>query len=166
MQLSKTERRVLHLLAWGKKYPEILYLINEDRRKNPVKGVFSGREMSLSTLHTICCRIRKKTGIKSTKDAVECRNWEKANPVGSPLQKEHGPTARQTEILLRLAAGERYPEICEGMMLSPQAAMNLASEARKRVKIADNLPSSVKAFFTQKAQPPPIQGFLDGDPCF
>lgn len=145
MELSKTERRVLHLLAWGKSNPEILETMNLERRMKPEKGKRAGREMSLSTLHTVCTQIRKKTGIKNTKDATECRNWERAHPRLSQLQKERGPTTKQMEILWRIAAGERYPQICEEMHLTKQAAMNLASEARKRAKLTDNLSSTAKA---------------------
>lgn len=173
MQLSKTERRVLHLLAWGKTNPEILEIINKERLKTPekVKGKVAKpkppkRPMSQFTLHNLCHSIRKKTGIKSTKDAAECRAWEKANPHFSPLQKEHGPTPKQMEILLRIAAGERYSQICREMVLSLQAAMNLASEARKRAKISDNFPSSVKAYLMGlKATPEPPKDPMD-DPCF
>jgi DNA-binding CsgD family transcriptional regulator len=182
MDLTRTEKTILHHLAWGKTYREILTVMNEERAKNPGEGKLAGRPMSLFTLHTVCCRIRQKTGIKSTKDAKECRNWERTHLRYTPIQKEKGPSPRQLQILRLLAEDRAYPEICQTMGLNMQSAMNLASEARKRVKITDKLRSSVRNYLIHSGpaanggydlmvaphemQPKAPNGCLNGDPCF
>jgi len=157
MKLSKTEKKVLHLLAWGKNYFETLFELNKERRENEKSP------MTLGTLHMICWHIRQKTGIKSTKDKEECRKWEREHQF-SDVQKEKGPTEQQEKILHLLAIGRTYPEICRILQISPQSAMNLASQARKRAKLKDLTFNSIREYLLEMARLK--AGHLNGDPCF
>lgn len=153
MKLSRIEKFVLDLLSWGKSYPEVLKAMEAQRPKwYPHKPAYVHAFYTMQHLHSLCGSIRKKTGIRDTKDPDECREWSRKNRY-TPYQQERGPTRQQMSILHHLAAGKDYATISKDMHLSMQACLNLASQARKRAKLKDSLPSSIRAYFSSLDKP-------------
>ncbi len=167
MTLSKVERLVLHHLAWGKPYREIVAILNQARATlYPEKKYVHGFYNSIH-LHCICGNIRKKTGISNTKDPVECRQWERDNRY-TPKQVEKGPTAQQLQILQLIAEDFTYDQIAQKMGLAKQSILNLASQARKRAKLSNTLRRTVREYLLEMARlqsTPPPAPTMD-DPAF
>lgn len=119
--LFPTERETLKLLADGKKYSEIRALL----RLNP------------STLHTRLYHIRKKTGIKDTRDKDECRKVFKAI-IHSTQKPVSAPTRTQLEIMALIAAAHDYAYIASNLEIKISTLQNQLSQGLKRARITNN----------------------------
>lgn len=106
---------------------------------------------SKAAVNTTCWSIRRLTGIQDTRNAEECRQWRRDNQL-SLLQKERGPTAKQLEVLHLLAQGMDVGTIATLRAVSKQCVLNQACLGRRRAGIKDNLPSSIRAYLTQREQ--------------
>lgn len=87
-------------------------------------------------LHVHCYNIRKKTGIQSTRNADECRDYlrhRRAQPA--PPEPRQPLSWTQTEVLRLLAMGDSYERISKTLGMGVQTAQNHACEACKRVGI-------------------------------
>jgi len=153
--LSKIQKKVLFLLAWGKTYDQILEFLNAQRAKlyPKKKSAHHHQFYTKDHLFTILAHLRNKTGIKNTKDAAECRQWERDNRL-SITQIEKGPTERQLSVLRLLAYGYQYAFIMRELKLSRQACMNLASQGRKRAGITDLSKNSLRVYLKLDPAPP------------
>lgn len=124
--LSSRELRILRLLANGENYDNIKKTVG----------------ITLGNIHATCWLIRKKTGIKQTRDMEECRNYlrqlrgTKELPPSSTSEdqdpKLSRPTPRQMEVLRLLATGKTTPEIAQLLAVCPQSVLNYASLGAKR----------------------------------
>jgi DNA-binding CsgD family transcriptional regulator len=132
--LSFREMAVLRFLSQGKNYQQIRDLLNCARSTK-------GKEPSVSmdNVHSTCWTIRRKTGIRSTLDAHECRavlrQRHSAIREGGP-DKPHTPTPRQMTVLRMVAEGKSYQEIASALGLGNnghQSAQNYASQGCRRI---------------------------------
>lgn len=128
--LSPSEMETLRLIALGLSASTI-------RRKlglNP------------STYHTRCYNIRRKTGISSTRDALECHLWlHQQNPRKQRAPHRNGPTRSQLAALQLVAAGLGYAQIAQTLSITPQTAQNVISQGCKRAGIPETREKRVLA---------------------
>jgi DNA-binding CsgD family transcriptional regulator len=122
-RLSTREMAVLALLAQGDNLKEI-------------KDYFG---ISLENVHTICCTLRKKTGIRQTRDAEECKRYL-AKLDQSLVERALYPPAAppplpltdcQLEAMRLLASGRTYQQIATFLGILPQSVQNLLTRACK-----------------------------------
>lgn len=115
MHLTRTENTILNLLAEGASYLQIANYL----------------KTNTSCIHAHTNNIRRKTGIRNTKDKLECLRF-----VGRHMPKDlSGPTATQRKVLQMLSHGVRYSEIARKLQISIGTAMNHASQACQRAGI-------------------------------
>lgn len=123
--MGKTERRILSFLSRGQSYAE-------------AKSRFP--DMRLETFHVHCFNIRKKTGIKSTKDAKECRDYVRVMQMDDlrceprPARKLP-PSPKQLQIMRLVAEGKSWSEIAHTVRCGWGTAQNHASKGCKRAGI-------------------------------
>lgn len=118
-KLSARERDTLNKLAWGWSYLRIAEHL----------------KIEAPNLHVICHHIRQKTGITNTKNAEECRNWQRGHQPITPPWYQPGPTPMQMEVMRLRSLGLSYVEIGSQLSMVPQTAQNHCSQGCKRAKI-------------------------------
>lgn len=138
MEFTKCESLILRELADGLTYLQIQGKLR----------------MSQASVHTHCCRIMKKTGLKSLKNHIQCLRFvEKSVP-------HLVPTHTQQIVLQRLADGFSHQQISMELGISTSTVHNHASQACQRLKIAETGPDRLAAIRAYLGW----GGFLNGDP--
>lgn len=117
MQLSPRESQVLHLISGGYTYDMLSH----------------GLGVTSENIHSVCFSIRRKTGIKSTKNKDECRNYIRWGRMGSRPEKKNPATAKQLEVLRLIAEGLTYRQIAERLRVKVQTVTNHAHDACRRI---------------------------------
>lgn len=110
--MSPTEKTILERLSRGVSYAEIA------RRMG----------ITINTLHSHCYQIRKKTGIRDTKDAVECRIYLHGHETESTIAElkriAYGPTQGQLRCMLMLAQGDDVHTIAQRLGVAISTVRN------------------------------------------
>lgn len=120
--LSPQEMAVLRHLARGKNYQETA----------------TEMKVSIYHIHTICHGIRRKTGIRSTKDNDACALYWKelhSSPMGILPTRTYMPTPGQLGVLRLVAQGTPYNEIAHLLDITEQTARNQASQGCIKIGI-------------------------------
>lgn len=130
--LSKREMTVLRMLAQGKSYETIRIMLATARKQ----------EITIENIHSTANIIRRKTGIKNTLDANECRACLRQRHSSYLPDRHTVPTRKQMAVLRLLVAGMPYQEIAKtlgmtrsGLFSGTQSVQNYASQACKRLGI-------------------------------
>jgi len=168
-KLTNRELRILSLLAQGQTY-------NQVKERLAIT--------TIENVHVTCYNIRKKTGIRQTRDPNECRAYmEKVAPDTvrrafhlSALPAEDGLTEGQAHVLRLIAAGRTYKQIATFFGTTSQSVQNLACRACKRAGIRSAgwnrthyIREWVKTYYGEETieEPhPDLSGALMGDPMF
>lgn len=117
--LTNRQKEVLSKLAWGWSYSRIQEFLH----------------ISPANMHTIAHAIRKASGIKDTKNAEECRYWQRGHRLINAVTYAPGPTKRQLEVMRLRAQGLGYPEIALRLGITAQCAQDQCSKGCKRARI-------------------------------
>lgn len=113
--LSPREERVFSLLKQGRTYKQVAKFLN----------------LTLSNLHCICWRIRKKTGC-DTKDQAQLR----ATTTRHTLHRRR-VTPAQLEILQLVAEGMTHAQIARALHKQPQTVSTQAADGFRRIGITE-----------------------------
>lgn len=92
-------------------------------------------KIRLDCLYVHCQHIRKKTGIKNTRNQQECRDYVKGIRHDDSIAWQPPLSWTQLEVIHLLSMGDSYKSISSTLSMKPQTAQNHASEACKRAGI-------------------------------
>lgn len=122
-RLSHREIRLLVRLAEGDTYQEICNYFG----------------ISYQNVYSTCAVIRRKLGIRETRDAAECKRYlAQIDPqeVANALEPKRADLRRVTDsqllVFRLLAAGRNYAQIAGTLGITSQSAQNLACRGAQR----------------------------------